>query len=157
LITPAELLASLRGAGFSLRPDGDRIVVSPASALTPEQRQAIADAKPELMHLLLLDALGDKLRAAAKGKEKLPSPLGGEGEREKGWFQTDPELACYEPDWDGAKEIVVDGEVVLAKLCEVEILTLGGRRVAFTAGFQEDVRRWNEQVAKRHAQKHGKG
>lgn len=47
-----DLLADLHGAGFSLVADGDRLVIRPASKLTDELREALRNAKPELLSLL---------------------------------------------------------------------------------------------------------
>ncbi len=48
----AELLYDLLAAGFSLRSEGDRIIVAPFSRLTPQQKRAIVAYKPDLLRLL---------------------------------------------------------------------------------------------------------
>ncbi len=48
-----ELLSDLAGAGLSVKADGDRLVIRPASKLTDPMRAALRDAKPELLALLL--------------------------------------------------------------------------------------------------------
>jgi virulence-associated protein VagC len=47
-----ELLADLTGAGLTVTPEGDRLVIRPASRLTDELRAAVREAKPELLRLL---------------------------------------------------------------------------------------------------------
>jgi hypothetical protein len=47
-----ELLTRWRRAGFTLRADGDRLLVAPASELTDELRDELRQAKPKLMALL---------------------------------------------------------------------------------------------------------
>lgn len=49
---PRMLLISLRSAGFTLRAESGKLIVSPASQLTPEQRDAIVANKPALMALV---------------------------------------------------------------------------------------------------------
>lgn len=53
----AAILDTLRAAGLTVIADGDRLVVTPASAITPELRQIIRDNKP-----VILDALADDRR-----------------------------------------------------------------------------------------------
>ncbi len=48
-----DLLVELRAEGFRLTAEGDRLVVRPASKLTPELREVVAAAKPELLALVL--------------------------------------------------------------------------------------------------------
>jgi hypothetical protein len=48
----SDLLAELAGAGLSVRADGERLVIRPASKLTDELRAALVAAKPELLALL---------------------------------------------------------------------------------------------------------
>ena len=57
---PASLLAELRAAGFTLRlnHEEDRLLISPASQLSPEQRQAIADGRAGLIAALLEEVYG---------------------------------------------------------------------------------------------------
>jgi hypothetical protein len=49
---PAALLAALRAAGFSLRTAGGKVFVSPASALSADQRAAVAACRAGLAALL---------------------------------------------------------------------------------------------------------
>lgn len=51
-MTPESFLASLQSAGFVLRPEGDSLLVSPASKLTAEQKAGIRQHKAELLALL---------------------------------------------------------------------------------------------------------
>jgi TubC N-terminal docking domain len=54
----AALLADLTGAGLTVTVDGDRLVIRPASKLTPPLRAALREAKPELLMLLARPAQG---------------------------------------------------------------------------------------------------
>ncbi len=47
-----ELLATVSAAGLSITADGDRLVIRPASKLTDPLRDALRQAKPELLVLL---------------------------------------------------------------------------------------------------------
>lgn len=47
-----ELLSDLAGAGLSIKADGGRLVICPASRLTDPMRAALREAKPELLALL---------------------------------------------------------------------------------------------------------
>ena len=47
-----DLLAELAEAGLSLATEGDRLVIWPASKLTDPMRNALREAKPELLALL---------------------------------------------------------------------------------------------------------
>jgi hypothetical protein len=47
-----ELIATLSARGVQLMPDGDGLVVKPASKLTDAEREAIRTHKPELIRLL---------------------------------------------------------------------------------------------------------
>lgn len=47
-----ELVAEVNGAGLHITADGDRLVIRPASMLTPALREALTLAKPELLALL---------------------------------------------------------------------------------------------------------
>ena len=47
-----DLLAELAEAGLSLATEGDRLVIWPASKLTDPMRNALSEAKPELLALL---------------------------------------------------------------------------------------------------------
>jgi hypothetical protein len=51
-VTANDLLAELRAAGVELKADGDRILVRPAGALTPELRASIQRLKPVVLALL---------------------------------------------------------------------------------------------------------
>jgi len=51
-MTASELLDTLRGQGFRLTAEGDRIRVTPASRLTAEQRDAIRQHRTELLAAL---------------------------------------------------------------------------------------------------------
>ncbi|MGB9670678.1 MAG: hypothetical protein ACPLXR_05955 [Halothiobacillaceae bacterium] len=61
----AALLADLRAAGFALHPDGDRLIVSPASKLTPAQREAIREHKPGLLACLWAETLKEHFEERA--------------------------------------------------------------------------------------------
>ena len=52
----AELLADLRAASLTLAVNGDRLLVRPRAAVTPEVRETIAQHKPELLALLAAEA-----------------------------------------------------------------------------------------------------
>lgn len=52
-----SVLDTLRASGLTVTADGDRLIVTPASAITPELRQIIRDNKP-----VILDALADDRR-----------------------------------------------------------------------------------------------
>ena len=47
-----DLLTELVGAGMTVAPEGDKLVVRPSSLLTDEWRNQLRAAKPELMALL---------------------------------------------------------------------------------------------------------
>ena len=47
-----DLLMELKGEGFALSTDGNRLVIRPASKLTDTMRAALLAAKPELLALL---------------------------------------------------------------------------------------------------------
>ena len=47
-----DLLAALTGAGFTIAVDGDRLVIRPWSKLSESMRDALREAKPELLALL---------------------------------------------------------------------------------------------------------
>ena len=47
-----DLLDDLTDAGFSIKADGENLVIRPASKLTDDIREALRTAKPELMRLL---------------------------------------------------------------------------------------------------------
>jgi hypothetical protein len=47
-----DLLADAAGAGLTIAADGDRLVIRPASMLTQTMREALRQAKPELLALL---------------------------------------------------------------------------------------------------------
>lgn len=51
-MTAAALLADLSGRGFALRADGDRVLIAPASELSPDDRTAIAAVRDDLHALL---------------------------------------------------------------------------------------------------------
>jgi hypothetical protein len=48
----SDLLAELAGAGLSVRADGERLAIRPASKLTDAMRAALVAARPELLALL---------------------------------------------------------------------------------------------------------
>lgn len=52
-MTPEALVATLRERGVTLRPDGGQLVVSPASAIRPEEVEALRQFKPEIITMLL--------------------------------------------------------------------------------------------------------
>jgi hypothetical protein len=59
-MTAADLLADLEAAGYTLRvDDAGRLLLSPASRLTPADRAAIGQHKPALIWLLTDRHLGD--------------------------------------------------------------------------------------------------
>jgi hypothetical protein len=47
-----ELLGELMAAGFTVKADGDRLVIRPGSRLSDDMLAALAAAKPELLALL---------------------------------------------------------------------------------------------------------
>ena len=47
-----DLIAEVTGAGLRITADGDRLVIRPASMLTPAMHEALTLAKPELLALL---------------------------------------------------------------------------------------------------------
>jgi TubC N-terminal docking domain len=51
-----DLLNGLAGAGLTLKVEGDRLLIRPASKLTDDLRHALRSAKPELLALLADDA-----------------------------------------------------------------------------------------------------
>lgn len=55
-MTPAALLANLRGWGVEVRARGDKLRLSPQSALTPELLALVKDHKPGLLELLTTPA-----------------------------------------------------------------------------------------------------
>ena len=55
-MSPSALLACLNESGFAVRADAGRLLVSPASQLTPELREEIAAAKADLLELLAVEA-----------------------------------------------------------------------------------------------------
>ena len=91
-----DLLARLRAKGFELRTEGERLIVSPASKLYEEDRDAIRLHKPAL--LLLLSGRGpggarlyfqpDPERERKRGKPVAPRRYTWEGAPE--WFLCDP-------------------------------------------------------------------
>lgn len=64
-MTPTALLASLRASGFTLRPEGGLLLVSPASRLTGDQRAALIAHKPALLALLAEEETGPTLTEMA--------------------------------------------------------------------------------------------
>lgn len=97
----AEALYSdlLRG-GFRLRLDGSALAIHPASKLTPEQRQAVARLKPELVAILL--RLEDAGLARALGW--FDPPFGGRhawlGEVEVVTFPDGRRVAATPGEWE---------------------------------------------------------
>jgi hypothetical protein len=55
-VTAAELIADLRGRGFTLAESGGKVRVSPASHLTPDDRLRIGGLVPQLLDELRLEA-----------------------------------------------------------------------------------------------------
>jgi hypothetical protein len=51
-VTPALLVETLRARGVVLRAVGDRLRVRPATAVTPDELEALRQFKPEVMALL---------------------------------------------------------------------------------------------------------
>ena len=64
-MTPRALLADLRTSGFTIEPDGDTLIVSPASRLSDDLREAIRQAKPDLMALLWAENLREHFEERA--------------------------------------------------------------------------------------------
>lgn len=58
-MTPNAFLDSLLRADFTLRVEGDRLVIAPGSLLTDEQRAFIRANKPELIRLVLASVWDD--------------------------------------------------------------------------------------------------
>jgi len=48
----AELVQALRARGVTLEPEGDRLRIRPASALSAEELEALRQVKPEVLRLL---------------------------------------------------------------------------------------------------------
>ncbi len=76
--SPAELLASLRTAGFTLVPRGEMLEVRPAGRLTDDLRAAIRAHKAELLRLLTTETPAAEadpwpalLRAANRADKRL--------------------------------------------------------------------------------------
>lgn len=57
----ADLLNDLRTSGFILRIKGDALHVAPADRLTDDLRAAIRANKPDLLALLALPSVGDRV------------------------------------------------------------------------------------------------
>ena len=51
-MTAETLVATLRERGVTLRPDGDQLVVSPVSAVKPDELEALRRLKPWVMAML---------------------------------------------------------------------------------------------------------
>jgi hypothetical protein len=51
-MTAEALVARLRERGVTLRPDGDQLVVSPVSAVQPDELEALRQMKPAVMQML---------------------------------------------------------------------------------------------------------
>ncbi len=64
-MNPSALLAYLRVSGFTIQPDGDALIVSPASRLTDALREAIRQTKPDLMALLWAENLREHFEERA--------------------------------------------------------------------------------------------
>lgn len=64
-MTPRALLDHLRTLGFTIEPDGDTLIVSPASRLTDALREAIRQAKPDVLALLWADSLREHFEERA--------------------------------------------------------------------------------------------
>jgi hypothetical protein len=64
-MNPSALLAHLRTSGFTIQPDGDTLIVSPASRLADDLREAICQAKPDLMALLWAENLREHFEERA--------------------------------------------------------------------------------------------
>ncbi len=56
-MTPSDLLASLRSAGFTLEARGEQLIVSPARKLTIAKRADITKHKPALLAALRNEAV----------------------------------------------------------------------------------------------------
>lgn len=55
-MSPASLLASLRARGFTLRVEGDRLVVAPASRLDAAELERLRKWKAEIIRMLIADS-----------------------------------------------------------------------------------------------------
>ncbi len=55
-MSPAALLASLRARGFTLRVEGDRILVAPASRLDAAELERLREWKAEVIRMLIADS-----------------------------------------------------------------------------------------------------
>lgn len=55
--TPQEVISSLRSAGFTLVPDGEKILVRGKATMTPEQRTALTQHKAAVLHHLRTDQM----------------------------------------------------------------------------------------------------
>lgn len=64
-MTPRALLDHLRTLGFTIQPDGDMLIVSPASRLNDGLREAIIQAKPDLIALLWAENLREHFEKRA--------------------------------------------------------------------------------------------
>ncbi len=51
-MTPAALVAELRARGVVLWPDGEMLRIRPVSRVSPEELQALREAKPEVLRLV---------------------------------------------------------------------------------------------------------
>lgn len=60
----SDLLADLEAAGLTLERDGQRLLVSPASALTPELADRIREGKPVLLTALAVRQAMEEARPA---------------------------------------------------------------------------------------------
>jgi hypothetical protein len=61
VLTPSSLLRALRAAGFTPRPDGERLIVTPKDRLTDEWRQALREHKAGLLSLLADEAAAETM------------------------------------------------------------------------------------------------
>ena len=73
-MTPAALVETLRARGVTLQPDGDRLRVRPAEALTPDELDTLRRHKGEVLRLL---SAPPDARASARG-----APVSGRADHE---------------------------------------------------------------------------
>lgn len=77
-MTPHALLIDLEGQGFSLKASGGKLIVSPASRLTADQREAIAANRDALLALVAVPEPAmpvDERQAAIEEYDRLYPPF----------------------------------------------------------------------------------
>src|SRR5262249_26541582 len=75
-MTAAALIETFQSRGLSIRADGDSIKVSPSSALTDDDRQAIRSHKAGLLDLLSRRSQSDSLLSIEIEGASPPAPEG---------------------------------------------------------------------------------